>query len=112
MNLDTATGPVLYLSGVTVTFDGFRALNSLSLEAVLLRAFIWMPLDTAIPEELSFRGALLGGLRPLFPTRRAVALSAVVFTLWHLVIVSRTLLATNFAEQPLLLIFAGAGSGS
>ena len=31
MNLDTPGGPVLYLSGVTVTFDGFRALDSLSL---------------------------------------------------------------------------------
>jgi urea transport system ATP-binding protein len=31
MNLDTPAGPVLYLSGVTVTFDGFRALDSLSL---------------------------------------------------------------------------------
>ena len=31
MNLDTANGPVLYLSGVTVTFDGFKALDSLSL---------------------------------------------------------------------------------
>ena len=25
------TGPLLYLSGVTVSFDGFRALNDLSL---------------------------------------------------------------------------------
>ncbi len=31
MNLDTPQGPVLYLSGVTVSFDGFRALDSLSL---------------------------------------------------------------------------------
>ena len=31
MNLDTPRGPVLYLSGVTVSFDGFRALDSLSL---------------------------------------------------------------------------------
>jgi len=31
MNLDSPAGPVLYLSGVTVTFDGFRALDSLSL---------------------------------------------------------------------------------
>ncbi len=31
MNLDTAAGPILYLSGVTVTFDGFKALDSLSL---------------------------------------------------------------------------------
>jgi urea transport system ATP-binding protein len=31
VNLDTPQGPVLYLSGVTVSFDGFRALDSLSL---------------------------------------------------------------------------------
>ena len=31
MNLDTPHGPILYLSGVTVSFDGFRALDSLSL---------------------------------------------------------------------------------
>jgi len=30
MNLDTADGPVLYLDGVTVSFDGFRALNGLT----------------------------------------------------------------------------------
>jgi len=30
MNLDTAAGPVLYLDGVTVSFDGFRALNGLT----------------------------------------------------------------------------------
>jgi urea transport system ATP-binding protein len=31
VNLDTANGPVLYLNGVTVSFDGFKALDSLSL---------------------------------------------------------------------------------
>ena len=31
MNLDTPQGPVLYLDGVTVSFDGFKALDSLSL---------------------------------------------------------------------------------
>ena len=31
MNLDTPRGPILYLSGVTVSFDGFRALDTLSL---------------------------------------------------------------------------------
>ena len=31
MNLDTPRGPVLYLDGVTVAFDGFKALDSLSL---------------------------------------------------------------------------------
>ena len=31
MNLDTPMGPVLYLNGLTVTFDGFKALDNLSL---------------------------------------------------------------------------------
>ena len=31
MNLDAAGGPVLYLDGVTVAFDGFKALDSLNL---------------------------------------------------------------------------------
>jgi urea transport system ATP-binding protein len=31
VNLDTPQGPVLYLDGVTVSFDGFKALDSLSL---------------------------------------------------------------------------------
>jgi urea transport system ATP-binding protein len=31
VNLDTPQGPILYLSGVTVSFDGFRALDGLSL---------------------------------------------------------------------------------
>jgi urea transport system ATP-binding protein len=31
LNLDTPKGPVLYLSGVTVSFDGFRALDTLSM---------------------------------------------------------------------------------
>jgi urea transport system ATP-binding protein len=31
VNLDTPRGPILYLSGVTVSFDGFKALDALSL---------------------------------------------------------------------------------
>jgi urea transport system ATP-binding protein len=31
VNLDTPRGPILYLSGVTVSFDGFKALDGLSL---------------------------------------------------------------------------------
>ena len=29
--VDTSHGPILYLEGVTVSFDGFKALNALSL---------------------------------------------------------------------------------
>ena len=30
-NVDTTHGPILYLEGITVAFDGFKALNDLSL---------------------------------------------------------------------------------
>ena len=29
--LDTTHGPILYVEGITVSFDGFRALNNLNL---------------------------------------------------------------------------------
>jgi len=88
----------------------YNPLNALPLEAVLWRAFFWMPLDTAIPEEISFRGALLSGLRRDFAVRRAVIISAVTFTLWHIVIVVRTLLATNLSAEPLLFGLGLAGA--
>jgi membrane protease YdiL (CAAX protease family) len=69
-----------------------------------------MPLDTAIPEEISFRGALLAGLQCHVAVRRAIVASASVFTLWHVVIVTRTLVATNLADQPLLLGLGIAGA--
>ncbi len=84
----------------------YSALNTLSTETLAWRALVWMPLDTALPEEVAFRGALLGALLQRFPVRRAVVLSALTFTLWHVVIVVRTLAATNLADEPLL---AGIG---
>jgi membrane protease YdiL (CAAX protease family) len=88
----------------------YSALNTLSTEALIWRGLVWMPLDTALPEEIAFRGALLGALLQRFPTRRAVLWSALTFTAWHVVIVVRTLAETNLADQPVLagLSFAGA----
>jgi membrane protease YdiL (CAAX protease family) len=82
----------------------YAPLGSLQLEALLLRVLVWMPLDTALPEELAFRGVLLSALRQRFADPWAMVLSAVPFTLWHGVILTRTLGLTNLYRDPVLLI--------
>lgn len=67
--------------------------------ALLLRALVLMPLDTAIPEELAFRGVLLGRLLRTGGPPRAVFVSAAAFMLWHAVIVIPTLGQTNLREE-------------
>jgi tRNA pseudouridine32 synthase/23S rRNA pseudouridine746 synthase len=49
----------------------------------LLTALVLIPLRTVIAEELIFRGVLLAMLRRRFDTYTAVAVSSVLFGLWH-----------------------------
>ena len=69
---------------------------------LLGRVLVSMPLDTILPEEVAFRGVLLGALRQRYPAAQAVVLAAVPFALWHGVLVGRTLELTNLAGDPLL----------
>jgi len=50
---------------------------------VLGRVLLYLPLDTIVPEEVAFRGVLLGALRRRFRAPVAVVLAAVPFALWH-----------------------------
>jgi membrane protease YdiL (CAAX protease family) len=85
-------------------------LNSLSAEVLVWRALAWMPLDTAVPEEVAFRGVLLAALRQRFDDRQAVLGSAIAFMVWHAVIVVRTLGVTNVADQPVLMVIGLVGT--
>jgi membrane protease YdiL (CAAX protease family) len=95
------------LVGEPVTYDQALAVSSTDLA---LRVFVLMPLDTIIPEELAFRGLLLGSLLRRYSAAAAVVLAAIPFTVWHVVIVGRTILQTNLTQEPLFtgLGFAGA----
>jgi uncharacterized protein len=100
--LGTALPAVLFLRfppGAGQALE-YTPLGSLSREALLWRAVFWMALGTAIPEELAFRGVLLATLRRRFADVPAVLISAAVFTVWHGVIVSRTVASTNLQAQP------------
>jgi membrane protease YdiL (CAAX protease family) len=45
---------------------------------------VLLPFGTVIPEELAFRGVLLGGLLRRLRERDALIISGAVFALWHL----------------------------
>jgi membrane protease YdiL (CAAX protease family) len=85
-------------------------LNSLSAQALVWRTLVWMPLDTAFPEEISFRGVLLAALLQHVPRRRAVVVSAAAFMAWHAVIVARTVAVTNLADEPLYAVLGLVGA--
>lgn len=79
----------------------YAPIADIPLDALLVRAFVLMPLDTALPEELAFRGALFGWICRAHGVVRATVVSSMAFAAWHLVIVVATLQMTNAAVQPL-----------
>src|SRR5258708_13912315 len=76
----------------------YQPLRGASMGAVLAHSLVGLPLQTAIPEELAFRGLLLGLLmRKLTPLRATVVTSA-IFVAWHGVVQVQTLAVTNFTS--------------
>ena len=51
---------------------------------LLLNVLVIIPVGTIIVEEVAFRGTLLGLLTVIVPGARAIAVSALLFGLWHL----------------------------
>jgi membrane protease YdiL (CAAX protease family) len=86
-----------FLPGGEVRYAPFSQMSD---GDVLVRALIWMPLATAIPEELAFRGVLLASLRQHLRTSRAVVISALVFAAWHGIIVLHTVGTTSLSDRP------------
>jgi membrane protease YdiL (CAAX protease family) len=79
----------------------YAPLADIPTDALLIRALVLMPLDTALPEELAFRGALFGWIRRDHGAVRAIIVSSMAFAAWHVVIVVATLRLTNAAVHPL-----------
>jgi membrane protease YdiL (CAAX protease family) len=102
--LGTAVPAVLFLRFPPLVGQPveYAPLGTLSREALLWRACVWMPLDTALPEEVAFRGVLLAILRRGWADAPAALISAAAFTAWHGIIVSRTVALTNLQAEPLL----------
>jgi membrane protease YdiL (CAAX protease family) len=63
------------LQDTRAEIDGGRLAYELGVTIVLL---------TAVPEELAFRGVLLGAGRKLWDARRAALVSSALFGVWHI----------------------------
>ncbi|MGH3811102.1 MAG: lysostaphin resistance A-like protein [Pseudonocardiaceae bacterium] len=76
--------------GVALGFPAFRAVleahrvEGMSTGQLLVRALLLIPLGTVLCEEVAFRGVLLAIASRVLPVRSALAITSVVFGLWHL----------------------------
>jgi membrane protease YdiL (CAAX protease family) len=94
----------------------YQPLRGASISAVLTHALVGLPLQTAIPEELAFRGLLLGLLMRKLTPLRAAFVTSFIFVAWHVVVQVQTLAVTNFTSPwqivPAMgLAFAGLIAG-
>jgi uncharacterized protein len=60
-----------------------RWVEGISTGQLLTRALLLIPLGTVLCEEVAFRGVLLAIASKVLPVRPAVAMTSVVFGLWH-----------------------------
>ena len=88
----------------------YSPLGALSRDALLWRTLVWMPLDTVLPEEIAFRGVFLAALRRRVADKAAVLISAALFAIWHVIIVTRTIALTNLHDEPLLAVVGALGA--
>ncbi|MCR8897536.1 CPBP family intramembrane metalloprotease [Gordonia sp. GONU] len=69
---------------VPATRDFFLSDRYDDTSEALLAAFVVIPLQTVIPEELMFRGVLQGTLGRLCGPRATLVFGAIAFGLWHI----------------------------
>ena len=80
---------------------GYTPLERVSADELGRHIALYLPLGAVIPEEVAFRGTLLGGLLPRYGVRAAVTASAVVFALWHGTVAVFTVMNTT---MPVVLV--------
>lgn len=80
---------------------GYSPLARVSADELGRHIALYVPLGAVIPEEIAFRGTLLGALLARFPVRTAVMLSAMTFALWHGTVAWFTVVNTT---MPVVLI--------
>lgn len=80
---------------------GYQPLFATSPDALALHIVFFLPLAAVLPEEVAFRGVLLGGLRTSAGAPTAVVASSAAFALWHAFVVWVTLLQTSLTGTAL-----------
>jgi len=88
------------IAGGRVTYS---PLQGEAVAPLLFHAVIALPLQTALPEELAFRGVLLALLLRRVSPKRAAAVMSAVFVAWHIVVQAQTLAQTNVTSAVLVV---------
>lgn len=91
----------------TRRFFADRRMAGVGRAGTAYRAVVRIPLGTVLLEEVAFRGVLLGLLAAVVPLGWAVALSCLLFGLWHIV-PTAALLDVNRIARDRALILAGS----
>ena len=97
-----------FIFPVLVSSIDYTPIKNLSLAALLFRLLAEIPFLTALCEELLFRHYLF----EKFKARgfiKTVLLNSLIFTLWHIVVVLRTVLDTNLSQSAFLTGLAYLG---
>ena len=86
----------------------YQPLARVSADELVRHIALFLPLGTVVPEEVAFRGTLLGGLLARGGPRLAVVASAAAFAMWHATVAVMTVSETTL--PPVLVIPAIAGA--
>ena len=82
----------------------YEPLYAVSATGLARHLAFFLPLGAVIPEEIAFRGTLLGALLRRYKDTVAIGWSAAAFALWHAVVVVFTVGVTSLAPpSPLFL---------
>ena len=107
-----ATGAAAIMRGVVPALIGqpviYEPLSRVAAGDLSRHVAFFLPFGTVIPEEIAFRGTLLGGLLARYGVRSAVLASAIAFALWHGTVTFFTVMNTTMPAVLVVPAIAGA----
>ena len=107
-----ATTAVAIMRGVVPALIGqpvmYEPLSRVAAGDLYTHIASFLPFGAVIPEEIAFRGTLLGGLLARYGVRAAVTASAIAFALWHGTVAFFTVMNTTMPVVLIIPAIAGA----
>jgi CAAX protease family protein len=107
-----AAAAVAVMRGVLPAVIGgpliYEPLSTAAASDLTPHILLFLPFGAVIPEEVAFRGTLLGGLLAGYGVRFAVMASAIAFSLWHGTVAVFTIANTTMPVVPIIPAIAGA----
>ena len=107
-----ATTAVAIMRGVVLALIGqpviYEPLSRVAAGDLYTHVAFFLPFGAVIPEEIAFRGTLLGGLLGRYGVRTAVTASAIAFALWHGTVAFFTVMNTTMPVVLIIPAIAGA----